>query len=192
MKMYDNVLEKVRAYENKKDIVYATVESPSYRRIKVLYFLALIFTLGVNLILAYGHFKFETVSIDENVMYTILTLSGLLIVSTVIIHFKKYLWTHFTALVLNALSAVGILLSLSKVLVDEVGDLVGKFYYAHLAPLCIIFICTLALTIIAVRAHLRTRKTYNKILENLYSAHGKVDESRNITEEEWDSIIKDL
>ena len=77
-------------------------------------------------------------------------------------------------------------------MVDEVGDLVGKFYYAHLAPLCIVVICTFALAYIALRAHLKTRKTYNKILENLYSAHGKVDESRNITEEEWDEIIKDL
>ncbi len=192
MKMYENVLEKVHAYESKKNIVYATVDSPSYRRIKALYFLALIFTLGVNLILIYGHFAFETLSIDNNVIYTVITLSVLLIVATVVLHFKKHLWTHFTALLLNAASATGILLSLSNILVDEVGDLVGKFYYAHLAPLCLVFICTLVLTVIAVRAHLKIRKTYNKILENLYSAYGKVEDDRNITEEEWDEIIKDL
>lgn len=192
MKMYNNVLEKVHAYENKKNIVYATVESPSYRRIKFLYFLALIFTLGVNLILIYGHFVFETRNLDKNVLYTILTLSGLLIVSTIVLHFKKHLWTHYVAFVSNALSATGILVSLSNVMVDEIGDIKASFYYIHLAPLCILFVCTLALTIIAVRAHLKTRKTYNKILENLYSAYGKVEENRNITEEEWEEIIKDL
>ena len=162
MKMYDNVLEKVRAYENKKNIVYATVESPSYRRIKILYFLAIIFTLGVNLMLTYGHYFFDTIKFEKNIICTILISSGLMIVGTVVLHFKKHLWTHFLALISNVFSAIGLVLFLSKisgVFVDALGELTGKFYYSVLAPLCILFICTLALTVIALRAHLRTRKT---------------------------------
>ena len=124
MKMYDNVLEKVRAYENKKNIVYATVESPSYRRIKILYFLAIIFTLGVNLMLTYGHYFFDTIKFEKNIICTILISSGLMIVGTVVLHFKKHLWTHFLALISNVFSAIGLVLFLSKisgVFVDALG-----------------------------------------------------------------------
>lgn len=191
MKMHSNILEKVRIYEEKRGITYPKTDGKLYNSFKVLYVISLIYTLGVNLLFllgcAIGESIFEAL---ENSVYTVIALSVLLIASLVIMRFRKFIWVHIVTFLFNVLSSVGLCFTFATLLKDVVG-FKPKFYYCHLVPLCLMVIFTVVLTVVAIRAILKTQKNYKIILENLYSAYNTVDDG-NISNEEWDEILKGI
>lgn len=70
MKMYDGVLQRVRQIEQKKGIYYANTNGMLYKVLKFILIAALIYTVGVNLILILGG-VFEISSIHHGVTYKI-------------------------------------------------------------------------------------------------------------------------
>ncbi len=192
MKMYSNILEKVRLYEEKRGIVYAKADGKLYNGIKALYIISLVYTFGVNLLFLLGCLLSETVfNALQNSIYTVIALSVVLIAAWVIMGFKKYLLAHISAFVLNTLACVGLCFTFGTLLTDVIG-FKPKFYYCHLVPLSLAVIFSIVLTVIAVRAITKTQKTYKIVVENLYNAHKTAEEENTVSEEEWDEILKNI
>ena len=52
-------------------------------------------------------------------------------------------------------------------------------------------IVTLALTVVALRAILKTQKTYKKIVENIYTTY-TASEDATLTDEQWEDVLKNI
>ena len=193
MKYYSNILEKVKFYEERRGIEYAKTDGYLYKTLKVLYILALVYTFVINIFFVSGVLVSKTkFSVLQNTMYSVIALTVLLIGSLVIMRFKKSLWANIVSFAANILACLGLGLSYGVLLTDVVGFLGFKvsFFYRHLVPLCIMVLLTIWLTVIAIRAIVKTRKNYKKIVENIYSSYNVSAEDGNFTEEEWEEILK--
>lgn len=177
MKMCEDVLQKVRLYEEKRGIIYAKTDGKLYKTLKGVYFFAFAYTLVMNILYILGNvFSKTRFDVFKNSVYTVAALSVVMIIALVVMHFKKYLWSHIAAFILNALSSAGLVFVFAGLLEGPIGYL-PKFYWRHLVPLCFIVILSLWLTVIAVRAILKTQKTYKKIIENTAEELDEVSEN---------------
>ncbi len=194
MKIYQNVLERVRAVEEKRGIKYAKPDGKLYITLKVFYVIAFAYTMGINLLFALGtvisEINFKNL---KNSLITVTALSVLLIIALVIMRFKDKLWANITTGVLNVLSSVGLLLSFAVLMKDSLGfmGLKTSFYWRHFIPLVLMIVFSVWLTVIAIRAILKTNSAYKKVVENIYALHKVSAEERNFTEEQWDEILRD-
>ncbi len=191
MKMYDNILEKVAQYEEKRGIVYAKTDGNLYKGLKVFYVLLFIYTMVMNLFFLLGAALSETVYSNlKNSVYTVLGLSITLIISFVLMRFKNTIWANIISLALNVLSCVGLAITFGVLLQDVIG-FKTSFYWRHLAPLCLMVIVDIALAVIALRAIFKTQKTYKKIVENIYTTH-TTSEDTVLSDEEWEEVLKSI
>lgn len=191
MKMYDNILQKVRLYEEKRGIVYAKTDGKLYKGLKVFYILLFVYTMAMNSIFLLGAVLSETIfNALKNSVYTVFGLSIMLVVSLVVMRFKNTVWANILWAVLNVLSCVGLGFTFGVLLQDVIG-FKASFYWRHLVPLCLMVIVTLALSFVALRAVFRTRKTYKKIIENLYTSY-KASEDTVLSDEQWEEVLKNL
>ncbi len=192
MKMYDNILQKVAQYEEKRGIVYAKTDGKLYKTLKVLYVLIFCYTMVMNTFFLLGTSLSETVfNALKNSIYTVIGLSVSLIASLVIMRFKNKIWANIVSLVLNVLSCTGLCFTFGVLLQDVIGFKVS-FYWRHLAPLCLMVALSVALFIVAIKAILKTQKNYKKIVDNIYTSHSVSAEDSNFTAEEWDEILKNI
>lgn len=193
MKMYDNILKKVAIYEEKRGITYAKTDGNLYKWLKAFYIIGFSATLLMNLFYVIGVSLSErTFNNMRNQFYTVLALSAVLIVALVFICLKKYVWMHIPAFVLNLLSGVGLILTFAPLMELPQGGYPGAFYLRHLAPLCLVVFFSAWVVIIAIRAYCKQKKTYKKIVENIYNIHHKTIEENDFSEEEWEEILKSV
>ena len=191
MKMYNNILEKVALYEEKRGIVYAKTDGNLYKGLKGFYVLLFVYTMVINLFFLLGAALSETVySTLKNSVYTVLGLSIALIISLVLMRFKNTVWANIMSLALNVLSCVGLTITFGVLLQDVIGFKIS-FYWRHLVPLCLMVIVDIAFTIIALRAIFKTQKTYKKIVENIYTTH-TTSEDTVLSDEEWEEVLKSI
>ena len=191
MKMYDNILQKVRLYEEKRGIVYAKTDGKLYKGLKVFYVLLFAYTMVMNLLFLLGVVLSETTfNALKNSVYTVLGLSIMLVVALVVMRFKNTVWANVLSAVLNILSCVGLGLTFGILLQDVIG-FKSSFYWRHLVPLCLMVIVTLAISFVALRAVFKTRKTYKKIVENIYTTY-KASEDTTLSDEEWEEVLKNI
>lgn len=194
MKLYYNILERVRAVEEKRGIKYAKTDGKLYCTLKVFYIIAFAYTMGINLLFTLGtvisEINFKNL---KNSLITVTVFSVLLIASLVIMRFKDKLWANITSGVLNLLSSVGLLFSFAVLMEDSIGfmGLKTNFYWRHFIPLVLIIILSVWLTVIAVRSIIKTNSAYKKVVENIYALHKVSAEESNFTEEQWDEILRD-
>lgn len=192
MKMYDNVLQKVSLYEEKRGISYAKTDGKLYKTFKVLYVLVFVYTMVMNAFFILGNVLSETqFEALKNSVYTVLGLSAVLIASLVVMHFKNHIWANLISLALNILSGSGLGFTFGLLLQDVIG-FKASFYWRHLIPLCLIVVLSVLLTVVAVRATVKTQKNYKKIVENIYNSHSISAQNSNFTAEEWDEILKNI
>jgi hypothetical protein len=63
------------------------------------------------------------------------------------------------------------------------------FYWRHLAPLTIVIIMTVWITVIAIREKAKLNATYRKVEENLYNIyHASANE---VSEEQWEEFLNE-
>jgi hypothetical protein len=109
MKINDEILQKVSLYEEKHGIVYAKTDGSLYKTLKGLYVLAFCYTMVMNFLFVIGNVMSEMrFEIFKNTVYMVLTLSAGLILSLVIIGFKKYSWAHIAGFLLNTAACMGL------------------------------------------------------------------------------------
>ena len=191
MKMYDNILQKVRLYEEKRGIVYTKTDGKLYKGLKFFYILLFVYTMVMNLFFLLGAVLSETVFIAlKNSVFTVFGLSMTLVVSLVVMRFKNTVWANILSAVLNVLSCVGLGFTFGVLLQDVIG-FKASFYWRHLVPLCLMVIVTLALNFVALRAVFKTRKTYKKMVENIYSTY-QASEETVLSDEQWEEVLKSI
>ena len=167
MKISADVLEKVRLYEGNNRIRYAKIDGSLYKSVKSVYFLAVLFTLVMNFFFVMGNvLSKDRFEVFENSVYMVVVLSVLLILALVLIKFKDYCLAHISAFLLNVGSSVCLTVVFARQLEDVVGYKTS-FYWRHFAPLCLIVLLSFWATIIAVRAILKTQKSYKIVMENI-------------------------
>ncbi|MBQ4119445.1 MAG: hypothetical protein IJD45_03555 [Clostridia bacterium] len=193
MKLYDNILEKVRIYEDKWGITYAKPDGKLYKFVMVFYVLALIFSIAMNLFFALGISMSETLlSTMKAPLYTSLILIITLIAAIVLTKFKKSIVAAICSFAINALSCVGLVLTFAPLLENEIGGYKASFYWRHLVPLCILLVVNFAINFIALRANIKTRKVYKKIVDNAYAKNHTLIEEDGLDNDEWDEILKNI
>lgn len=189
--MYDNILEKVKEYEEKRGIVYAKTDGGLYKALKIIYILLFIYTMVMNAMFLLGAALSETVFKNlKNSVYTVLGITVLLIASLVIMKFKNTVWANIVSTVLNILGCTGLCLTFGVLLQDVIGFKIS-FYWRHLVPLCLMAIVTIALCAVALRAVIKTQKTYKKIVENIYENY-TASEDTTLTDEQWQEVLKNI
>lgn len=191
MKMQENILKKVYEYEYKRGICYEKPDGSLYKGFRVLYILAFAFTLIINLIILLGDVRFKSLTFSKTMQASIIVCTLCLIGTFVLILLNKKMWAHIVFLATNVLVSVALCFVFQKVLRDEVGVLLSKFFYCHVVPLSLLVIFAVVLSIIAIRAEVKVRKLYNRIVEELYIQNFTIENS-DLSEKEWNALLKNL
>lgn len=193
MKKYDGVLKRVREIEYKRGISYANTDGKLYKTINVLCILAAIWGMLTNILYILGNLLMysgtDMMSGVKNTIITVSVCSVAIITSFILKRFKIYI----IAAVLNMLSSVLLILQFANLLPDDFGFLGIKtsFYIRHFIPLALMSIFIIFLTVIAVRANIKTDRMYKKVTENLYNMY-RISEANasDLTDEQWDEFLK--
>ncbi len=192
MKMYENILKKVEIYEEKRGISYTKPGGKLYKYVNVIYWLAFIYTMAMNVLFSLGIAISDTqFHYLKNSLYTVLGLCVGLILARVLTLFKKSIVSAVSS-VINALSCAGLVLAFAPLMENVAGGYKGAFYWRHFAPLCIVLLVNLGLNIIVIRANVKTRKTYKKIVDNIYSTYHTNIADGELDEKEWDEVLKNI
>lgn len=166
MKIDTEILEKVRLYENNKRIIYAKTDGKLYKSVKAFYILAFVFSIFMNLFFILGNvFSSIRLEVFKDSIIIVSVFSALMILALVLSCFKESVIANLVSFLLNAASSVVLCLEFAKLLEDVVGYKT-VFYWRHLAPLCLLALLSLWITVITVRAILKTRKSYKTVIEN--------------------------
>ncbi len=187
MKMYDSVLKRVKILEEKNGIKYADTNGRLYSTTKVLFILIFIYAMVIKSFYFLGALIVPQLELE---VVTPAICTALLIAGFVLAVCK----VHIIGSVLTAVSSVILTLNFSKVLIDDLTDkLLPKFYWAHLAPLCLLVICAVIMTVIAVRSKIKLKKMYNKVAENIYNTYKiNVAGGEVIDEEKWEEFLENF
>lgn len=188
MKMYKSVLERVRILEQKNGIVYANTNSGIYKLLKVLFILDFIYAMGIKSMYFLGIALDTTPRVYEYITPAICT--GILVLGFVLILFKQ----HIIGFLMTLISAIILMFEFNNQLQNATEVLVNhKFAWAHLVPLSLLIVFSLPMVIIAVRAQYKTRKMYNKVINDIYSKYSvEIAKGEDIDEEKWEEFLNEF
>lgn len=192
MEIYGNILQKVASYEEKRGIKYAKTDGKLYKVLKIIFIVAFAYVEMMNLFFVIGSVSSSTYyDYLKNSAFNVLFLSVMLIFSIATLYFKKYLLANVFFWLFNAVPSMGLAFEFGRLLEDAVGFKVS-FYWRHLIPICLMVGLSFWMAFIAIRANLKVKKTYKKIVENTYNANRLSEDNENLSEEEWNEILKNI
>lgn len=194
MKMYESVLTRVRAVERKNGINYAKTDGGIYKTLRVIYSVIFFYTVIINLIfiagmflVRYGTDNFKSI---KNLLVSVCVCTGVMFAGYVLSFFKFKL----TSGIISVLPEILLIPLFGNAMKDTLGLFGFKysFYWRHLAPLVLLVILNVILTVIAVRARVKTEKQYKKVTENLYKLYNVTvgNEADGITDEQWETFLQ--
>ncbi len=187
MKMYDGVLQRVRKLEQKNGIYYADTDGKIYKTAKVFLIIAFIYNAIINALYLTGTLL---VRIDEMDKYfvTPAVCLGIIVVGFVLMLLKKHIIGAPLVIVPAAVSVVFFRPLLEG---EYVGTVQAKFYWGHLAPAILLVLTALIMAFVAIRAQIKLRKMYNRVVENIYNTY-KVNfaEGEDIDEKQWEEFLE--
>ncbi len=195
MKMYKSVLERVRILEQKNGIVYANTNSGVYKILKVLFILDFIYAMGIKSMYFLGVALDTTSRVYEYTTPAICT--GVLVLGCVLILFKRQTIAHILNIIgflMTLISAIILMFEFNNQLQNATEVMVNhKFAWAHLIPLSLLVVFSLPMVIIAVRAQVKTRKMYNKVINDIYSKYSiEIAKGEDIDEEKWEEFLNEF
>lgn len=194
MKMYESVLTRVRTVEQKNGINYAKTDGILYKTLRVIYSVIFFYTVIINMLfiagmflVRYGTDNFKSV---KNLLISVCVCTGVMLAGYVMSFFKFKL----TAGIISVLPEILLIPLFGSAMKDTLGLFGFKysFYWRHLAPLVLLVILNVILTVIAVRARVKTEKQYKKVTENLYKLYNVTvgNEADGITDEQWETFLQ--
>lgn len=196
MKLQQNILNRVRQVEEKRGIVYARTDGKLYKALKFLYIVLLVYTFIINALFVLSNFMvyYGTDSFKDVKKPIITVICGTLcfIASLFVLRFKDKIWANIATIILNLLPCVLTFLVYANLMEDSLGLFGYKysFYWRHSVPLALIAVFSIWLSVLALRANIKTKKQYKKITENLYDQYHISEENEQLSEEEWEEFIK--
>ena len=185
MKMYDSVLQRVRMLEEKNGIKYATTESKLYKGIKVVFIILFSYAMLMKCFYLLGAVVASQLKLPviTPAVGTLLIIAGFVLV---------LLKQHIIGTVITTASSAVLIFTFGGMLIDTYTEkLVLKFYWAHLIPLLLLVIFSAWLTVIAVRARLKLKHMYNRVVENIYNAYKiNIADGEAVEEEKWEEFLE--
>ena len=193
MKKYEGVLKRVREMEEKRGIKYATTDGKLYKTLKVFCVIFAVWALATNSLFILGNAliysgtdNFKEITAE---LTTVSVCSVVIIASLILNRFKIYI----VSAAINFVSSLLLCLQFGNLLTDSLGILGLKtaFYIRHLIPLAFMAILMVWMTVIAVRARVKTDRMYKKVTENLYDIYRVSDaDAATMSDEMWDEFLQ--
>ena len=196
MKLQQNILNRVRQVEEKRGIVYAKTDGKLYKTLKVFYIIFLVYTFAINALFVLSNFMVyhgtDTFNSVKKPIIIVICSTFCFIASLFVLKFKDKIWANIATLILNLLPSLLTVLVYAKLMEDSLGLFGYKysFYWRHSVPLALIAVFAIWLSVLALRANIKTKKQYKKITENLYNQYHISEENEQLSEEEWEEFIK--
>ncbi len=190
MVFYDNILARAREKEYKDGIKYNQKDGTFYNICKWIYILAFAFTMVMNLLYISGMImRFE--DLKSGMMYYLITPAVMTVVLIGCLILSKFNENYIVASVfgaVNLLSAVVLCVIFAYLMKDDVGllGLSASFYWRHLIPLVILAVCSAIMALIVVNSYLKTKKSYNRVLEILYDEYNSFPDDKP----DWEEFVK--
>ena len=196
MKLQQNILNRVRKVEEKRGIVYAKTDGKLYKTLKVFYIIFLVYTFIINALFVLSNFMVyygtDTFNSVKKPIIIVICSTLCFIASLFVLRFKDKIWANITTIILNLLPCVLTVLVYANLMEDSLGLFGYKysFYWRHSVPLALIAVFAIWLSVLALRANIKTKKQYKKITENLYNQYHISEENEQLSEEEWQEFIE--
>ncbi len=193
MVFYDNVLNRAKEKEQKEGISYPLKDGKLYTSFKVVYFIALIFSIIMNLfyimrvlILYAGTPEFSDYSVY---FFTVVAGSIIMIALAVISKFNanKIIASVFAG---GNLACAGVLSYVFASLLKDDTIKFGlniSFYWRHLAPFLLVTVSSISMALIVIVSYLRTKKAYNRVVEIVYDEYNELS---NDDKPDWQEYLK--
>lgn len=191
MKINEGILKRVRILEEKRGINYAKVDGKLYTALSVLNLIAAIFALTMNIFYILGmlliNLGTENMKNVLNPVITVSVCSAALIAGLILKKFKLFI----PSAILNILPSALLIPLFASLMEDLNGFLQLKtaFYWRHLAPLTIVIIMTVWITVISIREKVKLNATYRKVEENLYNIYHT--SANDVSEEQWQEFLNE-
>ena len=195
MKKFDGVLKRVRMLEEKNGISYAKPEGKLYKTLSVLYTIVLVYTMAINLLFVLAMFvqvdaQMAKMSDVFNYILSVSVCSVLIIGGRIFSKFKKYL----TAGIMSVVPSIFLIPVYAIPLRADFEGFLGlkySFYWKHGVPLLLMIIFMVGMTVIALRAQIKTDRMYKKVTENLFSMYTVAEgDAENLSEEQWAEFLE--
>lgn len=194
MKMYDNVLRRVRMVEEKNGIRYAKTDGKLYLALRVIYSIFFIYSVGINLIFISGmllvHSGTDKFTSVKTLLISVCVCTAVMIAGYILSFFKF----KTVAGILSVIPEILLIPLFGTAMKDSLGFMGFKpsFYRRHLIPLAILAVIMIVMSVIALRAKIKTEKQYKRVTENLYEIYN-INISENgetVTDEQWTAFIE--
>lgn len=188
MKMYEGVLAKTRDWEYKRGIKYLDSESKTYKALSVFYVIFTVYAMLMNILVILG---FALTGRDTDIIITVGVCSLIIIAGFVLNRFKLFI----TGAVVSIAPMVLLNVVFARLMEADFGTgflgLKWSFYIRHLAPMAIMTLLLVAMTVIAVGARVKLQKHYKGVVENLFNTFkAENPEKSNVSEEEWEKYLE--
>ncbi len=195
MKKFDGVLKRVRELEEKRGIVYAKTSGKLYKIVRFFATLFFSYTILMNLMFVLAMFIKVDASMAtmDDVFNSIVTVSVCSFLSLVGI-ILTYCKVHIVGGVLTGLPLIVTVPFFAIPMRDDLEGFMGfrySFYWRHFGPIVVTILLVLWITLIAVRANVKTDRMYKQVTENLFNIY-KIGEgeAENISEEQWEEFLR--
>lgn len=196
MKKYAYIKEKVKKIEYKLGTNYTKTDSNGYKYLRILNALCIIYLAGVNiltLLSASLREKYLGNKYFEPVTFWLLIAGTCFEIAAIVLNRLNF---SITANILSIIPLPYFLCVFAPMLThpDGLWGYRSEFYFRHLISYVLILIFSFAMLFIAIRQHIKTRKLYNRVLDNIYEEFKKANASDDFTvsEKEWDKYVKNF
>lgn len=196
MKKHESIMNRVRFIEEKYGIKYAKTDGRLYRTLKIIYTLVWAYTIGINLLFLAGEmlmyagtekFKSVVIPVINISSCTVVLIAGFVLLCTRLKLIGGI--ASFVPLIFQVLA-------FGQMMTDDLGYMGFKaaFYWRHFVPAVVMAALLVWMTVIAVRATMKTDSQYKRIVGNIYQQYhvgiGQDGDTAGITDEQWDEFLK--
>lgn len=192
MKMHESILKRVRMLEQKNGIAYMDTDSSFYKTFRIFFIIAFCYGIIINLFYIIGMILIgEENSIDFYKYILTPAICSVLMFIGFILELKKI---NVSGAVFSVVPAVVLALFFKNISYGiEANAIQPMYYWRHLAPMAIIVISSLVMSIIAIRANVKLKKMYIRVVNNIYSTYKvNISEDADISSEQWDEFLKNF
>ncbi len=193
MRFYENILKRAKDRQIKEGISYPEKDGKLYNFFKFFYVVAFIFGNVMNLMYILGMIiamsDNSNLVIDMGGFITITVCVVLFIAALIASKFNKNVIVASIFGGVNLGAAVTAIVTFMGLMPDDTvaGGISINFYWRHLAPLGIMALCAVAMSLIVIVAYFRTKMAYNRVLEIVYEEYNALPENEK---PEWEEYVK--
>ncbi len=195
MKKYESIKNRVSQMEKKQGLIYATADSRIFKNFRLCLYLVYLYKLIMDLIYISGSLFMNIEAgrdIDVNVFNAICIFTAIMIIGRIFLYIKQNIF-KIIGIICMVISLCGSVLTYSRFMVTA-GSIRPAFYFMHLAPAILIFILSVWLLVIIIRAIYLYNSHYKSYVANLYQdyqqKHGNINDINCIDESDWEEFLE--